>query len=476
MSAPAAPADITAARPLVGPFATPPLPEELRPSPATLGLVRGQVQALLMASPSYHALPSEDRRKLAHDLVRISAYSAECMRDVCWQSERLGQTPVVRRSEPAAVSLATVARAQEAGKFEPAAASQIERVTQKTLRAIAFPTFVADLVRGTFNAILQTSIQQMEAFMRLVSNVGKTVDQFMDDNISDNQARDWLAQSYPDHIRIHQGQAVARDGAGERKPPDFQRDLNLDTEVSLDDSAIEETLVPAARRKLAESRLQLLSTLVLMGIDRIIVTGGKIRATMGFHIDATDRAHEESATDLDTRVAAAGGVNMGWWSASASMSLTYVRSTRADSDTALNVDADLTGEVELHFQSAPLPVERFAKPDALGKIQQNTAAPEANAPPRNPFSAPPSPGGEVGKYSSPRSRHTERQKPSLRSIGEPPPPARLPEKPLAPDQLSKNRPKDEVDAENKAKAEKAKAEKEKKAEEKAEPKKEGENP
>jgi hypothetical protein len=429
---------VTAARPLEGKFATPPAPDALRPSAATLGLVRGQVQALLTSSPAYHALPAEDRRRMAHDLVRISAYAAECLRDLCWQSERLGQTPVVRRatSAPAAAALDTpVARVQEAGRFEPAAANQIARVTQQTLRAIAFPTFVADLIKGTFNAIVQTSIQQMEAFVKLISNVGKTVDQFMEENISDNQARDWLAQSYPEHIRVQDGKAVPRDGADERRPPNFG-DLGIEGGGSLDESSIEETLVPAARRKLAETRLQVLSTLALMGVNRIVVTGGKIRATMGFHIDTTDRAHEELATDLDVRAAASASVGFGPWSASASMSVSYVRSTRASSDAELNVDTDLTGEVELHFKSDYFPVERFANPGSLGRIQQNTAVPEANTPVSSsdgPFSAAPAVGGDVPRYTSPRTRRSPRPEPSLPPIGTPPPPARTPVAPTPPD-------------------------------------------
>lgn len=438
MSAAALAPVATAARPLEGRFATPPSPDALRPSEATLGLVRGQVQALLLSAPSYHALPPGERRQIAHDLVRISAYTAECLRDLCWQSERLGQTPVIRREQPATPATALqapVARAQDTGTFRPAAANQIARVTEQTLRAIAFPTFVADLIRGTFNAIVQTSIQQMEAFSKLLSNVGKTVDQFMEENISDNQARDWLAQSYPEHIHVQGGRAVPRDGAEERRPPDFG-DLGLDGGVSLDESAIEETLVPAARRKLAQSRLQTLSTLVLLGINRIVITGGKIRATMGFHIDTSDRAHEELATDLDARVAAAASFGFGPWQASASMSVSYVRSTRASNDSELNVESDLTGEVELHFKSDYFPVERFADRGALGRIQQNTAVPEANQPVTSsgaaPFGEPPAVGGDVPRFTSSRTHRAPRQAPSLPPTGSAPLPVRAPVAPTPP--------------------------------------------
>ena len=54
-----------AARPapaaLPGPYAEPPSADALRPAPATLGLVRDQVQALLLANPSFHRMGGTER-------------------------------------------------------------------------------------------------------------------------------------------------------------------------------------------------------------------------------------------------------------------------------------------------------------------------------------------------------------------------------------------------------------------------------
>ena len=357
------------------PYRTPPDPAGLRPSAATVALVRSQVQAMLSATPVYHSLDQPDKRRLEEDMVKISAYAAECVRDDWLQSERIGQRPLVRYRESRAGPLA---QAQEG--FQPAAASQVARLTQDTIKAIAFPTFVADLIKGTFEAITNSSIQQMQAYLRLLENVGMTVDQFMNSNISDDQARDYLTERYPDHIQISNHKAAPRDGAEDRPAPDFQADLNLSDAPSLDEDGVEGTLVPAARRRLAQMRLQLLSTLVLMGINRIVVTGGKIRATMLFHIDASDRLRQEHASDLDTRVAASGSFGFGPWQASASMSFSYVSSDRSTSESDLNVSADLTGEVEIHFKSDYFPLERFAPSGTVSRIQANTAVPEANTP------------------------------------------------------------------------------------------------
>jgi hypothetical protein len=406
---------------LSGVFATAPDPNGIRPTAATEQLVRTQVRSLLEATSSYHQMPESERAGLEDKLVRVSAYGAECLRDIYWQSEKLGQTPVLKEKR--------VSRAL-ANDFNPRAASQVGKVTQQTLRAIAFPTFVADLIRGTFDAIFQTNVKQMEAFSRLISNVSKTVDQFMEDNVTDEQAHGWLIQMYPRHLKKGpDGKAVPAEGGDQLPAPNFEGDLH--TSASLDESSIEETLVPAARRRLAETRLQMLSTMVLMGINRIVVTAGKIRATMGFHIDTSDSAFERSSEDIDARVAARGHYDAGLWGVEASASLAYVSSKRAGSDAEINTSTDLTGEVELHFKSDYFPAERFAPPGTLRTISNNTAVPEANPPPTF---APPAVGGPPPTQAAstpPRPRRVREAPPTMTPVGTPlPAEPRLPTAPI----------------------------------------------
>jgi hypothetical protein len=411
---------------LTGAFRTPPASDGIHPTEATRNLVRSQVQALLDETDSYHALPDDDRQQISDRLTHIAAYAAECMRDICWQSERLGQRPVLRTREVVSAPLARQARSSRSGPPQPTGpVGRVAQVTKDTLRAVAFPVFVADLIKGTFNAIIQSNIQQMEQFGKLLENVMKSVDQFMADNITDEQARDWLQASYHDHIKVSGGKAVAADGADEKAQPDWERELNLPGGISLDDDTIEEQLVPAARRRLAENRLQMLSTMVLMGVNRIVVTGGKIRATMAFHIDASERTHEEHATDFDFRTAAAGSFGWGPWSVSASTSVSYVNSSRSSNDGEINVSTDLTGEVEIHFKSDYFPVERFATPGKVGQIQANTPNPAGNplgdTPPVGPTVQAPAPPPHTKPVTT------------LPPISMPPPGEKTPVKPTEPD-------------------------------------------
>jgi hypothetical protein len=369
------------------PYNRPPDREGLKPGKETIELVRTQVNALLAETPTFHGLAAADQNLLKERLVHIGAYASECLREDYALSSRIGQRPLLKTRQILKPTgpVRTEAFASP-GDFKPAAASQIGRVTEETLRAIAFPSFVADLIKSTFQAIVNATIQQMEAFMEMLGNVSKTVDEFMKDNISDEQARGWLAQRYPTLMRtggMRDGRTqieVAAD-SDDKPLPDFKKELNTpDAVESLDEDVIDEVLVPAARRKLAQTRLQMLSTMVMLGLQRIVVKHGRIKATMGFHIDTSDRARAEEASLLDTSVAAKASAWYMGFSAAVSTSVTYVRSTKAESDASIDVNADLTGEVDLTFETDYLPLNQFAGAEKIEKIRVNTPNPEANRP------------------------------------------------------------------------------------------------
>jgi phage tail sheath protein FI len=64
--------------------------------------------------------------------------------------------------------------------------------TDVVLDAVDFPDFVAGLVQGVFAAIVDASVQQMQAYADLLAGVAKTVDEFAEDNVSEAAARDLL--------------------------------------------------------------------------------------------------------------------------------------------------------------------------------------------------------------------------------------------------------------------------------------------
>ena len=382
---------------LPGPFKGTPDPDG--PSrPAQLdALVDAQVDALVAASPAFSG-ETEDRHGSVKAMMGRIARHAATLALEDWQlSDKLGQRPALETREtvdidPDILPADALATAQSGSGFEQAATARVGSVTQSTLKAISFPAFVSDLIKGTFGAILDATTAQMDSFMELLENVSKTVEQFENENVSDTQAAQWLAQQYPKHIQLVPGDggvtAAPTDAAD--APKGIKERLALSTTVdSIDETTIEDVLLPAARRKLAQSRLEMLSSLVMIGLQRVVINHGRIRATMGFQIDASDSANASKANLTDVSVGASGSFGALGWGASVSSSVTYVSSSKKDSNAELDVSADLTGEVDLHFSTDYMPLNRLASAERLERIRKNTPVPAENAPAAKTGAAPP---------------------------------------------------------------------------------------
>jgi hypothetical protein len=270
-----------------------------------------------------------------------------------------------------------------------------------------FPEFVASLVHGTFDAIVDSSIRQMESFADLVAAVAKPVEDFAQENVSLNQARDWLVEQYPSDLALGRGQQGPRvlprarpaaDGDDELRTPDWLSDFGLEGQ-ELTPELIEEELVPKARERVAKQRLQTLATMVLLGMNRVVVRDGTIGARLRFRAAAADHTRVDYAV-ADDPGEASPSTEWGWrGSRSYAAPRTRVSTVGVNVQSDAELKAELFGEVKINFASETVPLDRFideARRTALerharpGSRQKATAAPAAAATPEAaaPASAP----------------------------------------------------------------------------------------
>ena len=387
-------------------------------SPETLALTRQKVRQLLTHSEAFQALPPAQQQEIAKHTVEIASYLAEP------DGIRADRLPTSQAAEdPYAVGLAGQNQrrrggrgGRQSGQFEAQAAREGARVAGLLLEQVNFPEFVSGLIDGVFHSIVQSSIQQMEAYGRLVADVAKTLNQFRDENVSVNQGRDHLVDTYPDLFEIDTGESFfgeeggprvrLREGVDEDQALQRVSDLPVEGETlgSLDDETIEERLVPAARTQLATSRQQLLATMVLMGINRIIVTDGRISAKVLYEFQARDTLRwQTSATQFDydpeLRTYTGSGesereyeggersysrdkggkldyqrrdgsyYSKGSYKYSNQPVLNAVTAYQETGDAALQARASLAGEVRVNFKSETFPLERMADSFQIGQIQ-----------------------------------------------------------------------------------------------------------
>jgi hypothetical protein len=116
-------------------------------------VARPTMRESLERSSAFHALSADRQRALAENMASVADYLAA----------------------PA----------------NPAAANAL-------VHAVDFPNFVDGLIKSTFEAIVDASIQQMHEYAELIGSVANSVHRFATENSSGDEARDHLAEKFPD--------------------------------------------------------------------------------------------------------------------------------------------------------------------------------------------------------------------------------------------------------------------------------------
>ena len=189
----------------------------------TLRAVRPQVRHLLESSAGFRALEPEKQQDIARTMVRVASYMANPQglakqeltpgQGVLAKEQALSGPPLSEAQAQGKVDAVDQAKIKASDKVGTFAGSDFDAGSVRQgadnfrnfVGAVDFPKFVGGLIENVFQAIVDASIQQMEAYAELLKAVSQTVDQFAADNISMNNARDWLVQKYPEDLDIDTG-------------------------------------------------------------------------------------------------------------------------------------------------------------------------------------------------------------------------------------------------------------------------------
>jgi hypothetical protein len=327
-----------------------------------------------------------DLRRIENTLQRGDPYAQ--VQDVLDLQNRLRQSAgnPDGAQKPAPAAQPQAAPPAPAAPPPVAQTAQIGERTATTLEAVDFTGFVSSLITGTFRAIVDASAAQMREYAKLVSSIAQTLEEFTGENVSLNQARDHLAQEFPQDLLLKLPPAGSQEQPRllprpERvgESPKWLAKYGLEKE-ELTEELVEGTLLEAARKKVGEGRLSSLATMVLMGMNRIVVNEGDVRAKVQFHAAAVDvqRAdYQSQSAGVVSRDAGTAG--------NTSQMMVSTLKANAQADSAIKVD--LMGEVRVSFKTEVFPLERFADSAAIQLISrhakwrtdQKEAAPEPTA-------------------------------------------------------------------------------------------------
>lgn len=306
--------------------------------------------------------------------TRSPAAPAQAMAGSIW-GNRAPAEPAYAEEEPQ----------QPASAPKPAATETIGRRAGALSDELDFPEFVASLINGTWDALVDSSIRQMDAFSDMVAAIAKPIEQFRDENVTANQARDWLISQHPSDLvlaRDESGYVVAPTvdaDTGEGPAPGWLADYGLPVEP-LSTEVIEEQLIPAARTRMARDRMQTLATMVMLGMNRLIVKDGSITARIRLRATASDKTAVDYAVSDDPGSATPAGSWATRGSTAYSAPVTRVSTVGVNAQTDSGLNAELFGEVKINFASETVPLERFAD-DARRTMLERAARPAPLAAP-----------------------------------------------------------------------------------------------
>lgn len=360
-----------------------------------LDQVRNEVRNILGKSAAWQTLSTNERRDFAQNMVKVAHYLAK---DPGWLDTPM-DTSELADTQGLAEALGPVEDikkrlaekpGQVGAEFQAGALREGTQTFRQLVTAVDFPEFVSSLIQGVFQAIVDASIQQMEAYGELLAATAKTVDQFAQDHFSDDQAREHIANRFPSLLRIERSSEGSRlqPREGVEDTSALQQVTHSTETIDFEDQEAEMKFVQAVKLEMARQRQKLMALMVLLGINRIIVTNGRINAKVIFDIEASDVAARQASAGLtaesETQAGAAAAAWSPWGAGGAyarHRSKTTVRSAIDDtSESKAQMKAQLSGDVRVNFRSETLPPERML--DALQFDQLNYLSQAVGQPPQ----------------------------------------------------------------------------------------------
>ncbi len=230
---------------------------------------------------------------------------------------------------------------------------------------VDFPTFVKDLVKGVFDANMAVMKEQTENYIRLMKEASKSVAQFVK-QVSDEDAFGELANSN-DNFNLSFDDEGAKLMSKDGQPADME-----DNEVK--------AAIMDAKLKIAKEHRKILQQMIMMGITRMVVDKGTIKAGVAFDFkskteaDFQDKAMNKNSSSGGSNFRASGGLIGSIFGGpsggtSNSRQSTSVSVSSAKSSMRDELSANLTGNVELQFSTDYFKLDKFVD---LYKIESDT--------------------------------------------------------------------------------------------------------
>jgi len=231
---------------------------------------------------------------------------------------------------------------------------------------VDFPGFVKDLLKGVFDANLKVTLDQMEAYQKLLKAATQSLTTFMS-KIKPEAAFGYLADNNSDEFGLSFSDEET-DAEGNKKVLLTDKDGNpVDTE----DTRIKTRIMDATLQMAREQRAMLRET-ILMGITRLVVEKGNVKASVIFDIKASERIEKGDKAAISEQISKSksithsGGMLGSIFGGPTGGTTTSERKSKlsvssAKSVASTDLAAKITGSVDITFKSDYFKLDNFAQ-------------------------------------------------------------------------------------------------------------------
>ncbi|MEM9904355.1 MAG: hypothetical protein AAF921_04945 [Cyanobacteria bacterium P01_D01_bin.44] len=302
---------------------------------------RSQAQSLLSQSKSFQSMPRTEQMSMYKDLVQ-----AQCKE----LAEKDNGTLATQQSLSSAMKASD--EIDDSRHLNERIGKETGEMAADFISDVDFPQFVEDLLTGVFDANLNVTVTQMQEYQRLLKTATKSLSSFVK-NVSNEDAFGYMADNMGDQfsfIQDDQGQPTLGNAAGQQ--------------LDIGDNQVKARIMDA-KLALAKEQRALLRETILMGISRLVVERGTVKAAVVFDVKATEKIDKaDRAADSSTTKSGGtrGGGLFGFFGrrSSSTSKRSKISVSSAKSTATTNMAAQITGSVELVFKSDYFKLDNFA--------------------------------------------------------------------------------------------------------------------
>lgn len=316
-------------------------------------LARAQAREVLRRTPSFQQLSRDEQAVMYRRLVEERA------RELARQQGDPLARELAAPKPPKASDLINDAR------HTNSRIDQAGELAGDFVESVDFPKFVRDLLKGVFDANLEVTLKQMESYQTLLKTATQSVSKFVN-AIDDTASFGYLAENNSDEFGLSFSDSE-KDESGQPKQVLVDKAGNP---VDLGDNAVKAKIMEA-KIAMAKEQRALLRETILMGITRLVVQKGVVKASVVFDIKAgekiqkQDKAAMKKSKSSGSSISGSGGLLGALFGGpsgghTSSNRETQISISSAKSVAQTDLAAKIMGSVEIIFASDYFKLDNFA--------------------------------------------------------------------------------------------------------------------